>query len=117
MRKSLIAGITLFSMALQTSRPASAGAFATEVTQVLNHGQLVMQYLRQALQLEQAVKQTADMAKNNKPLPGQIFGSIASDLNALAAVVQGGQALAYSLANLDSQFKSRFPGYGYTGTA
>jgi P-type conjugative transfer protein TrbJ len=25
-------------------------------------------------------------------------------------------ALSYSLANLDSQFKARFPGYGYSGT-
>ena len=32
------------------------------------------------------------------------------------SIVQGGQALSYSLANLDSQFKARFPGYGYTGT-
>ena len=30
--------------------------------------------------------------------------------------MQGGQALSYSLANLDSQFKTRFPGYGYSST-
>jgi P-type conjugative transfer protein TrbJ len=75
-----------------------------------------MQYLRQAEQLAEAVKQTADMLKNSKILPGQVFGPISSDLNALASIVQGGQALSYSLANLDSQFKARFPGYGYTGT-
>ena len=55
------------------------------------------------------------MLKNSKILPGQIFGPISSDLNALASIVQGGQALSYSLANLDSQFKARFPGYGYSG--
>ena len=75
-----------------------------------------MQYLRQAQQLEQAIKQTTDMIKNSKILPGQIFGPISSDLNALASIVQGGQALSYSLSNLDSQFKARFPGYGYSGT-
>ena len=75
-----------------------------------------MQYLRQAQQLTQAIKQTTDMIKNSKVLPGQIFGPISSDLTALASIVQGGQALSYSLAGLDSQFKTRFPGYGYTGT-
>jgi P-type conjugative transfer protein TrbJ len=117
MRRSLVAGFTVFLLTLQTSRPASAGAFSTEVTQLLNHGQLVMQDLRQAKQLEQAVQQTTDMIKNSKSGPGQIFGPITSDLNALASIVQGGQSLAYSLANLDSQFRSRFPGYGYPGTA
>lgn len=57
------------------------------------------------------------MLKNSKALPGQIFGSISGDLTALASIVQGGQALAYSMANLDSQFEARFPGYGYNGTA
>ena len=101
---------------MQTPQPARGGAFATEITQLLNHAQLIMQYLRQAEQLAEAVKQTADMLKNSKILPGQVFGPISSDLNALASIVQGGQALSYSLANLDSQFKARFPGYGYTGT-
>ena len=116
MRKGIIAIVTLFTLTVQTPQPARAGAFATEITQLLNHAQLIMQYLRQAEQLAEAVKQTADMLKNSKILPGQVFGPISSDLNALASIVQGGQALSYSLANLDSQFKARFPGYGYTGT-
>jgi Conjugal transfer/entry exclusion protein len=56
------------------------------------------------------------MLKNSKLLPGQVFGTISNDLNALASIVQGGQALSYSLANLDSLFKARFPGYGYSST-
>src|SRR5579883_271908 len=116
MRKGIIAVVTLCTLAVQASKPARAGAFATEITQLLNHAQLIMQYLRQAEQLAEAVKQTTDMLKNSRILPGQVFGPISSDLNALASIVQGGQALSYSLSNLDSQFKARFPGYGYTGT-
>jgi type IV secretion system protein TrbJ len=116
MRKSLVAIATLIVVTVQTPQPAAAGVFATEVTQLLNHAQLIMQYLRQAQQLEQAIKQTTDMIKNSKVLPGQVFGSISSDLNALGSIVQGGQALSYSLSNLDSQFKARFPGYGYSGS-
>ena len=116
MRKSLIAVFTLFAVTLQEPPRAEAGAFATEYTQLLNHAQLIMQYLRQAEQLAEAIKQTTDMIKNSKLLPGQIFGPISNDLNALAAIVQGGQALSYSLANLDSLFRTRFPGYGYSST-
>ncbi len=116
MRKSLIAVFTLFAVTLQEPPRAEAAAFATEYTQLLNHAQLIMQYLRQAEQLAEAIKQTTDMIKNSKLLTGQIFGPISNDLNALAAIVQGGQALSYSLANLDSLFRTRFPGYGYSST-
>ena len=116
MRKSLIAVFTLFALTLQEPPRVEAAAFATEYTQLLNHAQLIMQYLRQAEQLAEAIKQTTDMIKNSKLLPGQIFGPISNDLNALAAIVQGGQALSYSLANLDSLFRTRFPGYGYSST-
>ena len=94
MRKGIIALATLITLALQSPQPMQGGAFATEVTQLLNHAQLVMQYLRQAKQLTEAIKQTTDMLKNSKPLAGQVFGPISSDLNALASIVQGGQALA-----------------------
>ena len=87
---------------------------ATETTQLLNYGQLVAQYLRQGEQLSQEILQLAEMVRNGQPLPGQIFGTVMADLNQLAAIVQGGQALAYSMANLDAEFRSRFPGYGTT---
>jgi len=63
MRKSIIAVVTLFAVTVQAPQPARGGAFATEITQLLNHAQLIMQYLRQAEQLAEAVKQTTDMLK------------------------------------------------------
>jgi P-type conjugative transfer protein TrbJ len=106
MRRSLttlaLSGVLLF----QGTTPALAGAYATEFTQILNHGQLVMQYIRQGQQLQQQLR-------NLQRLPSQTYGPVAADLNSLASVVQGGMALAYSLANLDAQFRTRFPGYGY----
>lgn len=116
MYRKIITAITVAAIAIQSPQRAGAGAFATEITQVLNHAQLFSMYLRMALQLAEAVKQTQDMQKNSKVLPSQVYGSIMTDLNALAAIVQGGQALSYSLANLDSLFKARFPGYKYSGT-
>lgn len=90
------------------------GGFATEVTQILNHGQLLMDYIRQGQQLTTALQQYAEMVRNGRALPSQIFGPIQADLNALASIVQGGMSLAYSMSNLDAQFRARFPGYGIT---
>ena len=43
-----------------------------------------------------------------------MYGTINTDLTALSSIVQGGQALAYSLSNLDTQFRNTFTGYGAT---
>ena len=90
---------------------------ATESTQVLNYAQLLAQYIRQGEQLSQEILQLRETVRNGKTLPGQIFGSVMGDLNQLATVIQGGRALAYSMANLDGEFRSRFPGYGYSSKA
>ena len=105
MRKGLIV-LVLIALSGQAPQPAEAGAFATEATQFLNHGQLVMQYIRQGEQLSNEIKMYADMLRNVRPLPDQVFGPVSADINALAAIVQGGQALAYSLGNLDADLPS-----------
>jgi type IV secretion system protein TrbJ len=116
MRKCLIL-ILVSMMSLQAPQPVQAGVFATEVTQLLNHAQLVMQYVRQGQQLANELNMYADMLKNTRSLPGYTFGAISNDINALAAIVQGGQALAYSLGNLDQVFRQTYPGYGYNAGA
>jgi len=117
MRSKLIAATLMSAIAVQTPEQANAGAFATEFTQVLNHGQLVMEYIRQGQQLANELDMYADQLRNVKTLPAQVFGSIMGDLSSLAAIVQGGQALAYSLAGLDARFRSVFTGYGTTPNA
>ena len=47
MRKCVIVLTTLFALAVDSPRPAEAGAFATEFTQLLNHAQLVLQYIQE----------------------------------------------------------------------
>src|SRR5690242_21073684 len=117
MRKRLIAVLILLGLAAEAPPSAQAGVFATEVTQLLNHAQLVMGYIRQGLQLENEVNLLVETVRNGKALRNQIYGPISADLNALAGIVQGGQALAYSLANLDAQFRNTFPGYATTPNA
>ncbi len=112
-------------LALPLTLVASAqagGGFATEVTQILNNLQLVQQYaqmlqayIRQGEQLAQAVRDYAEQVRNGTALPGQLFGPIAAELQQLAGIVQQGRALAYSLGNLDAEFRARFKGHGYRG--
>jgi P-type conjugative transfer protein TrbJ len=53
--------------------------------------------------------------RNLVRLPNQVFGPIQADLNSLAGIVQRGLSLAYSMANLDTQFTNRFKGFaGFT---
>lgn len=117
MRRSLTATVLAFAVTVQIPEPARAGFIATEITQLLNHGQLVMEYIRQGQQLANELDMYTDQLRNVKTIPAQVFGSIAADLNSLSAIVQGGQALAYSLAGLDAKFKSVFTGYGTTPNA
>ena len=117
MRKLMIVSLTVGCLAVQTPEPANAGVFATEITQLLNHAQLIMSYLRQGQQLVNELNMYSDMLRNVKNIPNQVFGPIQADLNALAQIVQGGRALAYSLGNLDQQFRITFPGYRTTPTA
>ena len=111
MRKQIIALLVLLAMSAEAPQRAEAGAFATEVTQLLNHAQLVLNYIRQGLQLETEIAMLATMLRNTKNLSPQTFGQIQADINALGQIVQGGQALAYSLGNLDQLFRSTYPGY------
>src|SRR3954469_7273453 len=116
MRKGLIA-LVLMTVSVQMPPTVEAGAFATEFTQLLNHGQLVMEYIRQGEQLANEIKMYEDMLRNVKNLPNQFFRPSPADINVLATIVQGGRALAYSLGNLDQIFRQTYTGYGYNARA
>ena len=116
MRKLVATLLLVFAVSAEAPQRMEAGAFATEVTQLLNHAQLVLSYIRQGLQLEREIAILTNAERNTKGLSSQTFGAIQTDINALAQIVQGGQALAYSLGNLDQLFRSTFPGYGKTPT-
>ncbi len=89
----------------------AAVPFATEITQLLNYGQLLSTNLTAASQLANEIQQLQNSIRNLTQLPNQLFGPIQTDINSLAGVVQGGMSLAYSMANLDSQFNNRFRGF------
>jgi type IV secretion system protein TrbJ len=102
-----------FLVAPKLGRTGVVGGIATEWTQLANNLQLVNKYIRQGEELRQKILMVADMARNTANLPAQIFGPIMADIGRLAGVVQNGRSLAYSMANLDAEFRNRFRGYGY----
>jgi P-type conjugative transfer protein TrbJ len=105
--------LMLAVFAPQAARAGALGGFATEWTQILNKIQLVQGYIRQGQELRQKILMVLDMAKNTMQLPFQIFGPILAEIGALHNVVREGRALAYSMANLDAEFRNRFRGYGF----
>ena len=110
--------LTAISMALIVSlggveprAEAVPGLVATEITQLANKLQLLLSYIRQGEQLTGELQMLEDMLKQSKVLPYQIFSGVMPAIAQLHSMVQTGQALAYSMANIDGQFRSTFPGY------
>lgn len=92
-------------------RVEAGGVWATEITQLLNHVQLMQQYIQQVQMVQNNFLRYANMLQNTRVLPNQMVGPVLQDLNQLARVVVGGQALAYSMSNLNARFASTYPGY------
>ena len=110
--------LTAISMALIVSlggleprAEAAPGLVATEITQLANRLQLLLSYIRQGEQLAGELQMLEDMLKHSRVLPYQTFSGVMPAIAQLHSMVETGQALAYSMANIDGQFRSTFPGY------
>lgn len=120
MRKFLIAMMAGSLLLSPVSAQAPGGVFicancATEPTQISIKLMHDLEYAKQILQYAIQVQQLADAIKNTKHGGAASLTAIAADLGMLAAVVQGGRALAYSLGNDDVLFRQRYPGYQSLG--
>ena len=105
---ALMASVTL------NPQPAHAGVpgvFATEYTQILNYVELVGSLEKQIEQVENQLAQIADMSKHGLTITDQLFGTVGSDIANLRQIVNTGQALSYTMSNMDGAFRVRFPGY------
>ena len=114
MRKmTALVSMLLLLFCTTTPQTAKAGGVflgATEITQLLNHAELIESYVTQANQLATQLQQFQVQLRNATTLSSQLFGPIRSDLLRLSQVVQGGQSLSYSMANLDGEFANRYGG-------
>lgn len=106
----------LFLSSAHAGSVAGTGG-ATEVTQLLNNGQLIQiasQSYQQIQQLAQQLQYMQSQLQNLVTAPQQIWGQAQSDLTQLTQLVSQGQALGYALGNIDQAFASKYPGYRST---
>jgi type IV secretion system protein TrbJ len=105
---ALMATVTINPPAAHAGVP---GLFATEYTQLLNYVELIGSLEKQVEQVENQFTQIADMTKHGITITDQLFGTVASDISNLRQIVNTGQALSYTMSNMDGAFRVRFPGY------
>ncbi len=117
-KKITATGVICGLLSLGLPAPARAGGLspypvASEFTQIANNIQLVISYATLANQYATQIQQYQRQIIDGTILSNQQFGNLSRDLVGLQHVVQGGNSLSYSMANLDSQFSSKFATLGY----
>ena len=87
---------------------------ATEVTQILNNGQLIQiaaQTYQQIQQLAQQLQYMQAQMQNLTAAPQDVWGQAQQDLTQLTQLVAQSQGLAYTAGNLSQQFQQTYPGF------
>lgn len=129
-RKNLLAGIALaglISAGVSAIAPATATAqtvyctnCASQLTQLKQQADSALSLVRQAEQLSTQLKQYEQALQDGLALPDQMFGDVARDLASINRLVEQGQGLAYTAANLDQAFAQRygsFDSYSQSGVS
>ncbi len=101
------------------ANPASAGSVAgfggsTEITQILNNAELAGQSAQMYQQVQNTITQiqhSQQQLRNLIAAPQMEWGSAQAELQQLTQLVAKGQALGYSLGNIDQQFATKYRGY------
>lgn len=84
---------------------------ATEVTQIANNVELAAILASEVKQYAEHLKMVNDMVKNTRQLSGGQWKNVLDDIRAVGDAIKQGQALAYSLGNLDELYAQRYPDY------
>ena len=109
-----LAGSLSFGAATTANAGGGMTGGATEITQILNNSELLMQSAQMYEQVQQTIQQVQmaqQQLKNLVNAPQMIWGQVQGELSKLTQLVSQGQALGYALSNIDKQFSSQFKGY------
>jgi type IV secretion system protein TrbJ len=77
--------------------------------------QTLQSNINEARAIAESIRQYQLMLQNTSSLPSNVWNDARGTLDQLSNVVQSGQSIAYSMKNMDSTFRSRFPGYKVVG--
>jgi len=87
---------------------------ATELTQILNNIELVSSVAKQAQAVANQIKMIQyqiEQLKSIERYPGGLWNDAMTAINKLNLIVRQGQALSYTLQNIEQEFQKRYPGY------
>lgn len=94
------------------------GGFGKIVYDPANHAESILTAARmaksltnEAQQIANQIKQYEDMLRHGRQITNGQWGEIKGLLNQLSGVTAQGDALAYSMNDLEGMFKASFPGY------
>lgn len=88
---------------------------AREVTQLLNHSELVTQISQLATQISNQITMINDMIYNTKAMADQLFPDVSLLYSQIKSVMNETQGIAHTLANYDEEVKRRFKSYADLG--
>jgi P-type conjugative transfer protein TrbJ len=108
---AMVLGFATATVSPPTVHAGVPGVFATEYTQLLNYAQLVGLLEKQVMMVENQLNMIANMERNGLTITNQLFGTVVTDITNLNQIVKTGQALSYTMSNMDGEFRLRFPGY------
>ncbi len=92
----------------------SYAIYATEMTQLLNHAELIASVAKQAQMVVnqiQMIQNQIEMFKSIATFPQSEWGKTIQALQQLQQIVKQGQAMSYTLQNIEQVFKAKYPGY------
>ena len=103
--------LVLLGIPVQEARAQLFGVGATEITQIMNHVQLMMTYLKQAQTALNAIQMAQMMVREGVSLAQHPSTNIAYDLGMLSNILVQSQGLAGDMAQMDVAFRQAYGNY------
>ncbi|MCD2514657.1 P-type conjugative transfer protein TrbJ [Comamonas endophytica] len=108
---SVLIGSVFYLSAPKPAHAIYCSNCATWYHQMREYAEAVSTNLNTAKQLQTQISQYNDMVKQGMSLPSRNFKNITRDLENIADVYRGTQAIGRNISNLEEAFKQQFPGY------
>jgi P-type conjugative transfer protein TrbJ len=89
---------------------------ASEITQLLNHAQLLSNYIKEAQTALNAVQMAQMMTQEGIQLAQHPSTNILADISSFGSILQQSRGLALDFAQMDNQFRAVYVPFASTGT-
>jgi len=103
--------VALTGIPVRQARAQFLGLGATEITQLLNHAQMVMTYVKEAQTALNAIQMAQMMVREGQLLVQHPSTNIMADLGMLSTIMVQSQGLAGDMAQMDARFRQTYGTY------